>query len=122
MQVTASGWARNRGERVLLQADVAHMEVWPNVELYERGEKYLEVKMEQGTRGMRATIRASGHAELNLNGSYLIQVELSREEIERLFYLTNGDRAIPKLLEMFENLRKQEVLGLRVPNTEAAEE
>src|SRR5216683_873721 len=36
------------------------------------------------------------HAKLNLNGSYLLQLELDRTEIARLFYETNGRPRVPR--------------------------
>ena len=32
------------------------------------------------------TVRISAHADLNLNGSYLVRLELNRDEIAKLFY------------------------------------
>jgi hypothetical protein len=36
-------------------------------------------------------VRLSTGAKLNLSGGYLVQVEISRAEIDRLFYLTHGE-------------------------------
>jgi hypothetical protein len=50
-------------------------------------------------------------AELNLNGSYLVQLELSRQEIARLFYLTHADAELPELIKFFSELKHEEKVG-----------
>ena len=116
MQVTARGWARDHGAKELLSAELSYMDVTEKVSTYERGQKYFQVlrsvrELTRGRRKVLATARVSGHAELNLNGSYLVQIELSRDEIARLFYLTNGDRALPELLQTFAGFKQQEDVG-----------
>ena len=41
-----------------------------------------------------------------------MRLELDRDEIARLFYLTNGDRELPELLETFSAFKRQENVGL----------
>jgi hypothetical protein len=60
-----------------------------------------DIKTFQPGRTYFHTAGVSSHAELNLNGSYLVQLELSREEIARLFYLTHRDAELPQLIKFF---------------------
>jgi hypothetical protein len=84
---------------------------------FHKGETYARLtrsvtESARGRRKVSYTVCVSAHAELNLNGSYLIQLELDRKEIDRLFYLMNGDRALPELLETFAGFKAFDVVGL----------
>lgn len=112
MRVTARGWARDMGRKTLISSSLTteHLEA-AEIERYERNRVYFTVDRDVlvGPRGRRRTFltaKVAAHAELNLNGSYLIELELSRDEIARLFYLTNGDRSLPEMMEFFAGLRK----------------
>jgi Bacterial RNA polymerase, alpha chain C terminal domain len=118
MRVTARGWSRDMGEKALLTADLTFEAVTEDrpTKLY-KGETYFKLNREvwEGDRGQRTVgykVRVLAHADLNLNGSYLIQLELTRSEIDRLFYLANGDRGLPKLLEIFSTFKLVEDVGL----------
>jgi hypothetical protein len=116
MQVTVRGWARDHGAKDLLTAELRDVPVTEQIDRYARGDTYFEVKrtvseLPRGRRKVQYTIRVSAHAELNLNGSYLVRLELDRDEIARLFYLTNGDRELPELLQTFSAFKRQEDLG-----------
>jgi hypothetical protein len=116
MKVTARGWSRDHGEKAVLSAGLTYEDVSEEVESLEAGKTYFQIKREvqqlsRGRRRVRCSARVSSHAELNLNGSYLVQLELSREEIARLFYLTHGDAELPELINFFSELRKEELVG-----------
>jgi hypothetical protein len=116
MRVTARGWSRDHGKKDVLIAELAYEDVSEDVKAYQAGKTYFQVKRDaqelaHGRRRVRYTARVSSHAELNLNGSYLVQLELSREEIARLFYLTHGDAELPQLIKFFSDLRHQEKVG-----------
>src|ERR1700730_5905890 len=106
MQVTARGWSRDHGSKTLLVAELAYDDVSEEVKTFQQSKRYFQIKRDvrelpRGRRRVRYTARVSSHAELNLNGSYLVQLELSREEIARLFYLTHADAELPQLIKFF---------------------
>jgi hypothetical protein len=116
MRVTARGWSRDHGEKELLNCEVAYADIDEEVGRYSRGKTYFEVirwvqQLYRNRRKVNYTVRISAHAELNLSGSYLVQLELSRAEIARLFYETNGDQGLPELLKLFSEFRGQGSLG-----------
>lgn len=116
MKVTARGWSRDHGAKDILSAELAYEDVSEDVKAFEQRRTYFQVKrsvqeLSRGRRRVRYTTRVSSHAELNLNGSYLVQLELSREEIARLFYLTHADAELPQLISFFSELRHQEKVG-----------
>lgn len=120
MQVTVRGWSRDHGKKPVLEAELNTDDVIEGpIESFSRGKTYFQVNrsVRQLTRGRRKVdyrIKVSSHAELNLSGSYLVQLDLSRNEIARLFYLTNGDRSLPELLQFFSKLKKTEDVGMEI--------
>jgi hypothetical protein len=106
------------GEKALLAADLAFEAVTEDHHTkLHKGETYFKLNRAawEGDRGQRIVgykVRVLAHADLNLNGSYLIQLELTRSDIDRLFYLANGDRGLPKLLETFSTFKLVEDVGL----------
>jgi hypothetical protein len=121
MQVTTRGWARDHGPKPVLSASLTAEDITDEVKRFERDKTYFEIDrqvmhLSRGRRRVRCTARVSSHAELNLNGSYLVQLELSREEIARLFYLTHGDAELPELIKFFAELRRQELVGTPLPD------
>jgi len=55
---------------------------------------------------MMPTVRILKGATVSLNGKYLMEVELTRSEIARLFYLTHSDvRELPDIIEMFASFK-----------------
>jgi hypothetical protein len=116
MKVSARGWSRDHGEKDVLSAELAYEDVREDVEAFEQGKTYFQIKravqeLPRGRRRVRYTARVSSHAELNLNGSYLVQLELSRQEIARLFYLTHADAELPELIKFFSELKHEEKVG-----------
>jgi hypothetical protein len=116
MKVTARGWSRDHGAKNVLSAELAYEDVSEDVTTFQQGRTYFQVKRDvqelpRGRRRVGCTARVSSHAELNLNGSYLVQFELSREEIARLFYLTHADAELPQLIKFFSELKHQEKVG-----------
>lgn len=117
MQVTVRGWARDMGPRTLLKEELAYADVTEqHLGRLERGSTYFKLhrSVVEGSRGFRKvdyTARIFAHADLNMNGSYLVQLELDRADVTRLFYLMNGDRALPELFETFSALKLLETWG-----------
>jgi hypothetical protein len=116
MKVTARGWSRDHGKKDVLSAELAYDDVSEDIKAFQQNRTYFQIKRDvqelpRGRRRVRYTARVSSHAELNLNGSYLVQLELSREEIARLFYLTHADAELPQLIKFFSELKHQESVG-----------
>jgi len=115
MQVTTRGWSRDHGAKDLLNADLANDDVRQGGGEFSWKETYVDViRIERPPfRGVprrpRHKVRVTGSAELNLNGSYMVQLELEGSEIDRLFYLAHGAeegrRALASLEEAVRSLR-----------------
>jgi len=123
MQVTVRGWSRDMGARPILSADLAYDSLVENVDTYHKGETYFQIQrnvreLPRGGRKVGYAIKVSAHAELNLNGSYLVQLELDRDEVAKLFYSTNGDRGLPALLELFSTFKTRELFGAPIVQVE----
>ena len=117
MQVTVRGWARDMGSRTLLKEELAFADVSEErTGWLDKGTTYFKLdrsvwELPGGHRKVDYTARIFAHAELNMNGSYLVQLELNRADVTRLFYLMNGDRALPELLETFSAFKLLEAVG-----------
>jgi len=99
MEITVRGWGRDLGKKEVLTVDLSSQDVVEKIERYSEDKKYIQI-IEMGPfRAKRAFIKVlvSGHAALNLNGSYLVEVELWKGEIERLFWLTHGGKELRQL-------------------------
>jgi transposase InsO family protein len=116
MQVTIRGWSRDHGPKELLSANLARDDVRQGEREYEWETTYIDViRTAKVARGRSAfpinsrLVTVTGSADLNLNGGYMIQLELSDAEIARLFYLTHGAeegrRALESLEEAARSLR-----------------
>ena len=114
MQVSIRGWSRDHGPKQLLSAELWLDDVGQGEHDYEWKETYIDVirnerQRPRGKKTIYHTVRVTGSEELNLNGKYMVQLELDRDEIERLFYLTHGAeegrRALAELEEAVRTLR-----------------
>jgi Bacterial RNA polymerase, alpha chain C terminal domain len=118
MRVTARGWSRDMGQKLLLSADLALKRVTEkSLDELEKEQTCFRLERDvwegrEGGRAVKYRACVMAHANLNLNGSYLVQLELTRDDIDRLFYLVNGDRSLPKLLETFLSFKLVENVGL----------
>ncbi len=56
-------------------------------------------------------VRVSAGTTVNLGGSYLVHVELSSREIERLFYLTRGPLSRTDIARQFYQTFRNQDLG-----------
>jgi hypothetical protein len=106
MRIMVRGWGRNQGEKELMNADLRDAE--EPAGHYIRGKTYFKV-VNPDYRNM-TKVRISTDTELRLGGNYLLQVELSRKDIARLFYETHdGD-----IVKMFRSFVEDEELRERV--------
>jgi hypothetical protein len=85
MRITVRGWGRDQGEKEIMNAALGDAETGPT-DSFSRDITYLWVDYPES---YRTKARVSRSAELRLGGTYLLQVELSKEEIAQLFYKTH---------------------------------
>jgi hypothetical protein len=98
MRVFVRGWGRDHGEKDLMDAQIDEMSATGGK--YSWGHTYLEIIPRYfGSRHLKA--RVSAGTKLNLGGSYLLHVELSDTEIERLFYQTRGQLSHDDIARLF---------------------
>jgi hypothetical protein len=96
MRITVRGWGRDLGETVILSEGLdAAEEVG---ETYERGKLYKKVLEPENKR--RTKVRISSGIDVRLGGRYLMHVELSRQEISRLFFETHTG-AMVRMIKSF---------------------
>jgi hypothetical protein len=108
MQVTIRGWSRDHGPKQLLSAELAYEDVRHGGGECEWKKTYIDVIRTERPpfRGRKRppwhTVKVIGSAELNLNGGYMVELELRDREIARLFYLTHGAEEGRRALEALE--------------------
>jgi hypothetical protein len=102
MRVTVRGWGRDHGETEII--NVALGDTATDGDGYRYlGQGYLRVENEYLPKMAKAKLSA-GTEPLRLGGRYFLGVELSREEIAKLFFAThNGD-----LVQTFKTLLEDE--------------
>ena len=101
MRISVRGWGRDQGETQVMKASLSNAEKG-DVSRYARGETYLEVYPHRAPYMTAARISTS--TALRLGGNYLLHVELSREDIEQLFFETHsGD-----IVRMFRSFMAEE--------------
>jgi hypothetical protein len=96
MRITVRGWGRDLGETVLLSEGLNEAEE-PG-ETYQRGKLYKKVLEPENKR--RTKVRISTGIDARLGGRYLMHVELSRQEISRLFFETHNG-AMVRMIKSF---------------------
>jgi hypothetical protein len=102
MRVTVRGWGRDHGETEIVNVALGEAtDSGPGS--YYLSEGYLRVENAYLPKMAKAKLSA-GTERLHLGGRYLLGVELSREEIAKMFYATHkGD-----LVQMFKSLLEDE--------------
>jgi hypothetical protein len=102
VRVRARGWKRDHGAKDLARGNLANAVRDEDVDSYERDKTYVrllsprvrlrgtEMPAEEGdSHELRVRISMSG--ELNLNGRYQVQCDLTKTEIARLFQIAHAD-------------------------------
>jgi hypothetical protein len=102
MRVTVRGWGRDHGETEIVNVTLGDAaESGPDSYYLRQG--YVRVDNAYLSKMAKANLSA-GTEPLRLGGRYLLRVELSRDEISKLFFATHrGD-----LVEMFKSLLNDE--------------
>jgi hypothetical protein len=115
MRVVVSGWSRDCGETIIINADeLEDMPVAPDDVRFHSEETCLQVQV--STHYTKAHVWAG--AKLNLNGLYKTHLEIGGREIARLFYLTHGHRKledIGRLLDSFKDAEQRRAAAVTVP-------
>jgi hypothetical protein len=86
MRITVRGWGRDLGETEIMNASLDEA-VAPEGS-YSRGKVYKKVLNPENRR--RTSLRISTGTEVRLGGTYLMHVDLSRQEIAQLFFETHN--------------------------------
>jgi hypothetical protein len=90
MRITVRGWGRDLGETVVLSDDIGS--AGEPGDTYQRDTIYKKVLEPENRR--RTKVRISKGVDVRLGGRYLMHVELSRQEISRLFFETHNGAMI----------------------------
>jgi hypothetical protein len=103
MRASIRGWGRDHGEKELINTRVDEMSEIDEGARYSWGRTYLNIM----TKPFKRRVRVSAGTKLNLNGSYLLQVELSNDEIALLYRQTRGHYDIARLF--YRTFREQDL-------------
>jgi hypothetical protein len=105
MRITVRGWGRDLGETEIMNAalEEAEASLGPD-NRFHRGKTYLRVDSDYINE-----VRVSTCAELRLGGSYLLHVELNKEEIAQLFYATHEGDIVRMFRSFVQNERAREL-------------
>lgn len=96
MQITVRGWSRDVGETVILSGGLEGAE--EPAGNYSKGKLYKKVVGPENKRWTK--VRISSGVDVRLGGSYLMHLELSRQEIARLFFDTHNG-AMVRMIKSF---------------------
>jgi hypothetical protein len=109
MRVTVRGWGRDHGETEIVNVALGDPKD-SDPDSYYLGQGFLRIENAWAPHLAKAQLSA-GTESLRLGGRYLFRVELSREEIAKLFFATHhGDivRTFKSLLEDEERQAEEE--------------
>jgi DNA-directed RNA polymerase alpha subunit len=115
MELVASGWGRDHGEKVIARRDLTEARA-SSSSLYSRPEVYINTTegKEAWPFGVRAVengnIELRFYAKITLNGEYLVRQTMSRKEITKLFLSLYDSCSFQELFDII-----NEVKGIR-PN------
>jgi hypothetical protein len=106
MRIMVSGWGRNVGKTEIMNAAIGESYPEPQPgDRYARGNTYLKVLYPENRRLTK--VRVSTSTEVRLGGTYLLEVELSRNEIAQLFYETHGGDIVRMFRSFIEDEERQ---------------
>jgi hypothetical protein len=96
MRITVRGWGRDLGETVILSGGLDGAE--EPASTFSKGKLYKKILEPENKR--RTKVRISSGIDVRLGGSYLLHLELSRQEISRLFFETHNG-AMVRMIKSF---------------------
>jgi hypothetical protein len=106
MRIMVRGWGRDQGEKELMNASLADAET---ADTYTWGKTYLRIDHPDSR---WTKVRVTTSTELRLGGSYLLNIELSREEIAQLFYKTHGGDIVRMFRSFIQDENRQHYTAL----------
>src|SRR5581483_9720453 len=118
MRITVRGWGRDQGEKEVMRAPLSEAERG-EVDRLSLGTTYLRIDY-PGTPYLTKARVMTG-AELRLGGNYLIQVELSRKEIDDLFYEMHSGEIVRQFRSFVAGEERQRAISLRERIAETTE-
>jgi hypothetical protein len=98
MHISVRGWGRDLGETEIMSGGLQDAKTLGEGERYSLGKVYKTIVSPDDRR--RTKIRISTGTEVRLGGTYLMHVELTREEIAQLFFETHTG-SIARMLRAF---------------------
>lgn len=108
MRITARGWGRNQGETEIMNVALEDAVDPPAPDdYYSSGQAYLQVEHPYSRKTTTANVSA-GTGQLRLGGRYLLKIELSRNEIAKLFYATHDGDIVRMFRQFLEDEERQE--------------
>jgi hypothetical protein len=106
MRISVRGWGRDLGKTNLLSANLRDAETLSQGERYYKGKLYKKVLDPEDRR--RTRVRISSGTEMRLGGSYLLELELTRDEIADLFFETHGGSVTRMMRAFIEEEHREE--------------
>jgi hypothetical protein len=108
MRIIARGWGRDQGEKEIVNVSLGEAVDPPGPgDYYSLGQAYLQVEDPYIRKLAKAKI-AAGTEEVRMGGRYLLRVELTREEIAKLFYATHNGDLVHTFRSLLEDEERQE--------------
>ncbi|MCC6888518.1 MAG: hypothetical protein IT536_08300 [Hyphomicrobiales bacterium] len=100
MRITVRGWGRDLGETEILNKSLSDAETIADGQSFSRGNLYKKILYPDDRR--RTRFRVSASAEVRLGGTYLLHLELRRNEIAEMFYATHSGSMMRMLRSFIE--------------------
>jgi hypothetical protein len=108
MRITMEGWLRNHGETEITNVALTDAIEPPGPGAhYSTDQAYLRVEHPYFRTVTKANVSAATE-QLRLGGRYLIKVELSRNEIAKLFFATHHGDIVRMFRQLLEDEERQE--------------
>jgi hypothetical protein len=107
MELRVVGWERNRGETIIATLNLMTAAQEEPRRIASRVFLKKEGPQKEEFEGVAIHFKAS----INLNSDYAARLKIDRREIARLFLLQYKDISLKELLDLFEEIRRAELLG-----------
>ena len=107
MELYATGFMRDHGTKLLFNLPIAEMPVSASTRHLTRADPLFQLKVESGEGGPQITgALVSAVVGMRMSGDYMMQIEITKEEIARLFYLTHR-RDLDPLFDIIGQARRE---------------
>ncbi len=108
MRVTARGWGKDHGQKDIIGDNIEKAPVRSGTFWHSDDKAQLQILSSARDLLFYPKAVISMGARLTLSGHYVVQVELNRIEIARLFYLTHREFGLDGLIGMFARLKDEQ--------------